>query len=278
MTHARRLRRGWTLLAPAFFFLTLPLATRALAHDLWLIPQTYHAAPGDTLWVLVATGDRFPSSEVAIDPVRIGSCRLIDAGGEMAPDRISIIDRSLAIQVVPKTPGIAIVELTVNPRFIRLEAADFNGYLEHEGLSRILDLRKKLGQLDQPGREQYSKYAKALLRVGASDDDGWKRVLGHRLEIVPEKNPFRLKAGDPLPVRLLYNGKPLPGVQIAWGHEAAGGKVRHARTDADGRAAVRLDATGKWFVHALHMIEARDNPKIDYESFWATLTFEVPAD
>ena len=47
-----------------------------------------------------------------------------------------------------------------------------------------------------------------------------------------------------------------------------------ARTDSAGVARFAIGASGKWFVKFIHMVPVgRDS--IDYESKWATLTFEV---
>jgi hypothetical protein len=46
------------------------------------------------------------------------------------------------------------------------------------------------------------------------------------------------------------------------------------RTDADGIARSALARRGKWFVKFIHMARPED-PNLDYESNWASLTFEV---
>jgi len=69
----------------------------------------------------------------------------------------------------------------------------------------------------------------------------------------------------------------------------------HVRTDARGDAVLHLPRGGAWFVGAEHMLVAEGGvaleglsaadpargrealPPADYESFWASLTFEVPA-
>ncbi|MGH8131031.1 MAG: hypothetical protein ACRES3_09295, partial [Steroidobacteraceae bacterium] len=49
------------------------------------------------------------------------------------------------------------------------------------------------------------------------------------------------------------------------------------RTDVDGRAGFRLRAAGMWRVAAVHMIDAPGNVAADWESLWASLTFELPS-
>lgn len=62
------------------------------------------------------------------------------------------------------------------------------------------------------GSVRSEKFAKLLL-----SGDGATRPLGHRFELVPLADPFRLKPGEPLPVRVEYDGKPQPGAKVEMG-------------------------------------------------------------
>ena len=97
-----------------------------------------------------------------------------------------------------------------------------------------------------------------------------------RLELIPGENPYMLTGGQILPVRLLYAGKPLQGALVtAFTKERPGAKIS-VRSDAKGRAALKIDRPGTWLVKAVHMIPASRESGADWESFWASLTFEVP--
>ena len=52
-------------------------------------------------------------------------------------------------------------------------------------------------------------------------------------------------------------------------------KIR-VRTDKDGRVAVALPKGGVWLVKAVHMVPMARFVRGDWESFWASLTFEAP--
>ena len=53
-------------------------------------------------------------------------------------------------------------------------------------------------------------------------------------------------------------------------HQPQGG------TDAAGRALITLDNAGTWLIKGVHIIELPDtNEQADWESFWASLTFEL---
>ncbi len=48
-----------------------------------------------------------------------------------------------------------------------------------------------------------------------------------------------------------------------------------ARTDNDGRVRFRLRPGGMWLVKAVHMVQAPAGTNAEWESLWATLTFEL---
>jgi uncharacterized GH25 family protein len=146
----------------------------------------------------------------------------------------------------------------------------FDRYLGEEGLERIRGLRKAG---EGPVREIYSRCAKSLLRVG-DGSSGYDRALGLELELVPERDPYSLKPGEALPVRLLYRGEPLDGALVI-ALASPDSKVS-ART-AGGRASLVLDRPGRWLVKAVHMVPAPEGSGAEWESLWASLTFELPA-
>ena len=60
------------------------------------------------------------------------------------------------------------------------------------------------------------------------------------------------------------------------GRDPAGGRIeqRNVRSGPDGTARIPISKAGEWYVKFIHMEPATDQG-IDYESKWATLTFEV---
>jgi uncharacterized GH25 family protein len=49
-----------------------------------------------------------------------------------------------------------------------------------------------------------------------------------------------------------------------------------ARTDKAGRVSLALPRGGVWLVKAVHMVPAPADSGADWESLWASLTFETP--
>jgi uncharacterized GH25 family protein len=119
---------------------------------------------------------------------------------------------------------------------------------------------------------------KAILQVGDTRTTTYATVFGHPAEIVPLQNPYDVRAGGKLRVRALVDGKPVANQTVLVGGVGADGSriaETAVRTDAEGVATVSLTRTGAWYVKFIHMTRVTDDPKLDYRSKWATLTFGV---
>jgi len=180
------------------------------------------------------------------------------------------------VNVETKEAGTYIVGLSTMPREIDLEGKDFNEYLKHDGIPDTLVERKKNKELGKKVRELYSKHVKTIFQAGDKQTANYKTVLGYPVEIVSQGNPYDAKVGKTLSFLCLKDGKPRRNQFVMTGYENADGKLvagENLRTDKDGLIRVKLTATGKWYVKFINMTRLTD-PKINYESKWATLTFE----
>jgi uncharacterized GH25 family protein len=106
-----------------------------------------------------------------------------------------------------------------------------------------------------------------------TSDLSWAAPVGTFLEIVPEKDPTTLKAGDDFPVRVLKDGKPFAGFSLN-AVNAGQPKGMTRQTDSDGRVTFRLDAAGRWLLRGTD-IRKSTQPDTDWESDFVTLTLEV---
>ena len=77
--------------------------------------------------------------------------------------------------------------VSVKPRELELKAADFNAYLEEDGIPDVLEARRRNNELGKPARERYSKHVKAVFQVGDARTDVFGAVLGYPAEIVPSR-------------------------------------------------------------------------------------------
>ncbi|MBI4540349.1 MAG: DUF4198 domain-containing protein [Gemmatimonadetes bacterium] len=258
--------------------LAVALAGAVAAHDFWLVPEFFQVPEGWQLHVAGQTGMEFPESESAVSLDRLADAKLVSASETVPIGRKAQLGRSLWLEARPTGPGEWWVAVALHPRPIHLTAEQFNDYLAHEGLPHILAERKAQGLAGRDADERYTKFAKALVRVGTAGATVFDRPLGHAIEFVPLNEPLELQAGDEIAARLLFRGRPLPGVAVFAGRAGAGaGPTAQATTDGDGVARFALYVSGYWYLKAIHMLPAAPDSGFDYESWWATLTFEVAA-
>jgi len=251
-------------------------AHTATAHDLWLIPPD-RAEPGKPVRIRANVGDEFPRSDVAHDTatyVRRFVVAPDKTTGKLLPDGKE--GTSGLMRFLPEKPGVYVVAVETQPKLITLAAEKFNEYLVAAGLQHIYLLRAREKTLDQPGRERYRKSVTALLRVGRGSAGDPCHAVGLPLEIVPLRNPLELKAGDTLPVRVLFQSKPLADANLGWDHPGDGvmpsGTVR---TNPKGEARIPIAQAGLMTIRLTHMTRPKA-ADYEWESFWTTLTFELP--
>lgn len=245
------------------------------AHDLWIEPSAFMPAPGTRLAVRLFIGQLFRGDVFPRDPKYMVRFAVIGPGGESPIPGVP--DTDPAGFLIAGRPGLYELVYTSRHASVELDAARFEKYLAEEGLEGIIALRGRRGQSAAPGKELYSRCAKSLIAVGGDPGSGHDRVLGLTLELVPEANPYMLSAGQELPLRLLYRGQPLAGAKVAAVPKDQPASQVAARTDAHGRVRLRLAGAGVWLVKAVHMIAAPAGSGADWESFWASLTFALPA-
>ena len=112
---------------------------------------------------------------------------------------------------------------------------------------------------------------------GSPSEAQGDRPLGFTLELVAERNPYAVRAGQDLPVRLTYENRPLAGALVVAMNRLNPSEKLSARTDNDGRVRFRLRPGGMWLIKAVHMVPAPAGTNAEWASFWASLTFELRA-
>lgn len=254
-------------------------STLLLAHDLFLKLDTYFLAPNVRVRIPVLNGT-FTKSEGPVAARRIADLSLVSPAGRarLAADSAWSTgpDSTSLLTVQTGGAGTYLAGVSVRPNQIELTGQQFSAYLQEDGLPDILEARRRDNELEQPARERYSKHVKAIFQVGDARTVEFGATLGYPAEIVPLVNPYTLRPGATLRVRCLVEGRPVPQQMVLWGGDQGGKPVaqRGARTDQDGVAEIMLDAPARWYVKFIHMVRSAETG-LDYESKWATLTFEV---
>lgn len=264
-------------------FALASVASAAGAHELFLKPVRYYAAPGSTVQVELFNGT-YSRSENAVARERMADASVvmdgkrtpIDAGQWADGKQFSVAMLKLA------EPGSYTVGLSTRPRVITLAAADFDRYLREEGIEDVAAERKRQNAPAAPVTERYSKHVRAVVQVGQTLTNDPSRPLGYPTELLLLSHPATLKAGDALTFQALYKGEPLPGQLVyasregfhAHGPDGAHVNRIRTRTGADGKAAIRIDRAGKWYLTMIYLRKV-DEAEVEYESNWSTVTFGV---
>ncbi len=168
-------------------------------------------------------------------------------------------------------PGPAVIAFRSKPVHLDLAADKFEEFLRIQGLQKISALRASRGETRKPDRELFSRCAKALIMVGDGGSNATHyQPVGLRLELIPERS----STADAASFRLLFEGKPLANAQVSAVYRDIVLPKMSARTDAKGRVTLPLKQRGVWLVETVHMVAARPSSNADWESLWASLTFE----
>lgn len=261
------------------------------AHDLFLRLDSFFVRPESTASIRVLNGT-FSSSENAVARNRLKDLSVVGPAGRVRLDTalLQVTGDTSRLSVPVGAPGTYVVGASTLPREITLEAKDFNAYLKEDGIPDVLAARRRDGELEEKATERYSKHVKALLQVGAQRSDEYNQELGYPAELVPLNNPYLSRAGGWLRVRALVDGKPVANqLIVAGGRPSRGGRLaeRRVRTGPDGVARIRITDRGQWYVKFINMVRVTGDratpaagapagsPALDYESKWATLTFEI---
>lgn len=260
------------------FLVCVLTALPAIAHDLFLKPDTFFVRMNQKISMSVMNGT-FQASEGAVSFARLTDVTVVSPSGMKThpiEKDFTKNETTAFLNLQPREAGNYVVGLSTMWRENSLPAAEFNKYLPAEGIPDILERRTRDGELDKDARYRYSKYVKTIFQAGNKTSDNYKTLLGYAVEMVPQQNPYKLKKGGTLDILCVKDGKPLVGQIVTTGYET-GGKMlgeTSGRTGKDGIIRVKLAGAGKWYAKFINMVKI-DDPKLNYESKWATLTFEI---
>jgi hypothetical protein len=256
--------------------LLFTLTAALFGHDLYLRPRLFRFTPGQAGTVEFHNGEAFPESQVPPVLARLQGTKVLFPNGQQPLTGVRIVGQAgFGDFKAPAAPAFLVVGHTI-PNFIELDPKKFEEYLAHERLTAASEWRKAHGESAKPGRELYSKYVKTVLHTGAPDAFV-TRPTGAKIEFVPLADPATKKPGDKLTVQILFNGAPAPNLHVE-AASASGKNVKETpigRTNSQGQIDIPLDSPGLWKLHAIHMQRRADTKQADWESHWASLTFEV---
>ncbi len=231
----------------AFIVLLVFFAAQSvLAHDTWMEKQN-----GDLL-VLRGHGGKAEPYDSAL----VKEAKAVDAKGQ-------------AVQVEIKKNKENASLLTKGNPVIAGALYDSGYWLKTTDGWKKATKREGKGKYSIVESLKSKQWCKALLAASPESS----KPLGQRFEMVPQKDPLTIAAGDKLTVKVLLDGKPVEGAIIttSGGHDSQ--KKNPLKTDKDGLATLTVEGAGLHLVKASHKIPAKDDPDADVLSLASTVTF-----
>ena len=259
----------------SWFFAVLAIgllsASFATAHDFWIEPQTFRPSVGAKVPLRLHVGNDFKGDLAIFNPEQFERYIVSGPAGEKPVD--GMLGDEPAGAITAAQPGLYAVLYHSKKFDVTFDDfAKFESYLKDEGLERQMPIAKARAGNGGKIVERYMRCAKALI-VAAADGAAVDRNFGCTLELIAESNPVR---DADLRVRLLYKNAPVEGVLVVAFNKSEPANKLRARTDKDGRVTMKLPKNGVWLVKAVHMVPQARFIRGDWESFWASLTFERP--
>jgi len=184
---------------------------------------------------------------------KISGAWAYDAGGKMIPVSVERLTDHARLKPL-KSPAVMAVALNNG---MWSQTADKKWV--NEGRSKV------------PGATEATqtfKYSLAIYQPGAK----LPKLDQIKLLIVPEVDPLTVGPGNPLPVRVLLDGKPAVGVKLFGDYRSAPNTLS-TETDKDGRAQVLVRNEGLNVIAAQVEVPVKDSVDVDSRGLFSSLTF-----
>lgn len=252
------------------------MSSLLFAHEYVMLAFKYNLQKGDTLEVHLFVADGFNIQlERPIQKAIIKKLELISENGttdllaNQADQTLPIVNRKVDFN------GLGLIHMERDYARIALPTTKFKEYIKEDHLENINvgnDIATKMQ------RERYTRYLKILVQSGKDASSNlYNKIVGQNFEILLMQNPYKLHKNDIIQAKILFMGKPLANKMITARNRMGSSNtmVQTARTNTNGVCAFKLLRKGEWFIHATHMIPCLDKADSDWESFWASYSFQV---
>lgn len=216
------------------------------------------ALSGESSFVELTTGSRFPEPGSAVAPERIDRSLVRLGAGRPLPLTSARVDGAVTrLEATWAGQGLATLGILLVPEARTVEAAEFEAFLREAGATAALAERTKKKETKKTARIVAVEGARAFAgvmappRSAAAVDPaaGTDEPLGLPLEIVVGVPPLPLRAGTTLSASVLVDGKPAPGAVVrAWmpGRDAPSAVA----ADEHGAFALPLESDGRLLLAA----------------------------
>ncbi|MGB8191497.1 MAG: DUF4198 domain-containing protein [Chitinophagaceae bacterium] len=244
-------------------------------HEFWLHPEKFIYRSGEMVNIKLMVGENYEGENWSGSRARVKSLRLYYANViDDCADQLSETEKGDSVQVSFFEEGTMMFTFNNQNSFIELEAAKFNDYLKEDALQDAIDYRTSHNQQDTIGREYYQRSVKTLIQVGSKFTTTYKKQTNLPIDIIPQENPYKLRDGEKLPIKVLFQGKPLANAMLRIWHRNNEQTVKsELRTNEKGEAEFPVFIYGRWMISTVKMVRLDNDPKADWQSYWGSVTW-----
>lgn len=251
-------------------------ASVATAHEFWIEPDAFQVAPSAKITAKLKNGQEFKGTTLSYFDRNITRFDVV-MGDVVTPVEGRMGDNP-ALNVTATAPGLVIVVHETTPSYVTYKAWEkFQAFAAHKDFPDIEARHAANGFGPVPFKERYTRHAKALIAVG--DGAGSDRPLGLKTEFVALTNPYAADFEGTMRVQLLDEGQPRADAQVeVFDRDPEGGvSITLHRTDDQGIAAIPVTPGHDYLFDGVVLRTADDSDEAVWDTFWAALTFGVPA-
>ena len=239
-----------------------------MAHDLFMIADSWTPKPGERVNVKIVAGHNFPEGSLLpmADKMKVN---LMSPDGKMSP---LTLKADGIYQVASFTPQVAGENIVMS---------EYQFFSTKTKAGKYINFPKSEVKEPIDSATYISRSSKIIVGTGGKNA---MKPTGMDFEIVPQVDPTTIKSDGLLPVQILYKGKPV----VPERNEEIDVKAVYAgfqtdedtyafagHTDKDGMVRVKITQPGTWMIMVERRIPTADSAKADSELYGATLTFHI---
>lgn len=257
------------------FIALLVIGSAPSAHEFWIEPTQYQLDSGNQIQARFRNGEKLQGREVGFFDRR--NVRLQVAHDGAFTDLSPRNGNRPAIDMAPLGSGLhVLIHETTSSSLTYKSWEKFAKFAKHKDFANIQN-RHEARNLPREGfKERYSRHVKALVNVGTPS--GADQAAGLVTEFVALTNPYLPEFDGKMRVQLFDQDTPRANAQVEIFDQDPKGAVTIslARTDDQGIAQVATQRGHTYLLDAVILREATAEG-FAWETFWAALTFAVPA-
>jgi hypothetical protein len=255
-------------------------ASAAHSHEFWIEPTQYQVESGAPIEAHLRNGENFKGVSLGWFDRRFTRFDMV-SGDTVMPVAGRMGDTPALQATAPHDGLLIVLHETTEQRLTYRKWEKFLRFVDHKDFAQAVETHEANGWPKEDFREVYTRHVKSLIAVGSGD--GSDRAFGLKTEFVALSNPYSDDFNGEMRVLLTYQGTPRADAQVEVFARAPDGTVDVTlhRTNAQGQATVPVLAGYEYLFDAVVLLPSaragtEENAPV-WESYWAGLTFAVPA-